>query len=363
MITNKILHEYEGRLESYLHNLAENSLRPVLKECPDFMDTCVAEKDSSVRKRIEAEFFGLGPLSGLMDDPLVTEIMINSYDQIFYERGSSVERLADSFVSAKSYRNFISRFILENEINPDLRKPTADGKWRNFRFHLILEPLAKATTLTLRRQSQKIFPLTDFFDQSMAANQALVEVRSWLKNDFSFLIFGPTNTGKTSFLSCLMSHLPKSNRVLTIEDTDELILPNSISTKLLTRNSLDKDLLSYDQSDLVIQSLRMRPDRLVMGEIRGGEAKDFLLALSTGHKGSIGTLHSEDPHQALLRLEFLVQMGAPHWSVQAIRKLIKTSLYGLIELGRFDGKRQIRGLYKIASLEPSGFCIETLFQK
>jgi pilus assembly protein CpaF len=146
-----------------------------------------------------------------------------------------------------------------------------------------------------------------------------------------------------------------------IEDTSELKIPNDAGVKLLTRRDPHRNLRDIDQSELLKQALRMRPDRIIMGEIRGGEAKDLLMAFATGHTGCMGTLHAENARQALLRLEMLIQLGAPQWSLHAVRTLIWLSVQAVIVVARGpQGVRKLEGVYKIASLEEVGFLIERM---
>jgi pilus assembly protein CpaF len=177
------------------------------------------------------------------------------------------------------------------------------------------------------------------------------------------LVVGPTGSGKTSVLGACLKELPAQERVVILEDTDELPLPNSASTKLLTRAQASPTLPDVSLTDLVKQSLRMRPFRLAIGEVRGAEAKDLLLALATGHEGSWGTLHASDPRQALLRLEMLIQMGAPQWSLQAIRQLMQLSLNAIVVCGNKNGHRFLEGIYRVAALESVGLLLEPLYAR
>lgn len=188
----------------------------------------------------------------------------------------------------------------------------------------------------------------------MTAPQA-EKLKTFYKDKKSLLIIGPTGTGKTSLVNSLLKLSKPLERIVCLEDTDEIKLPNTLSTKLLTRMDLHKRLQDFELSDLIIQSLRMRPDRLILGEVRGKEAKDLLMTFSTGHKGGIATLHAENPKQALWRLEMLVQMGAPSWSNDGIRRLIKLGIDYVITLGFEGNKRKLTGIHKIQSLEPTGF--------
>src|SRR5690606_15616349 len=145
---------------------------------------------------------------------------------------------------------------------------------------------------------------------------------------------------------------------VTIEDTSEIRLPNAVSVGLLTRRDLNGTLPAYDQSDLLKHALRMRPDRIVVGEVRGAEAKDLLMALSTGHEGGMGTLHADSARQAVLRLEMLVQLGAPQWSVRAIRHLILLGIHAIVVVKKDRNGRRLDSITRITSLEDTGFCFE-----
>ena len=145
---------------------------------------------------------------------------------------------------------------------------------------------------------------------------------------------------------------------MTIEDTDEICIPNSVSTKLLTQTAPESSIAFINQEILVKQSLRLRPDRIVMGEVRGAEAKDLLLALSSGHRGSLGTIHGESHRQALWKMETLIQIGASQWQSDTIRRLIFSGLQGVVVLEKKDSLRLLKGIYKITSLEETGFLFE-----
>lgn len=176
----------------------------------------------------------------------------------------------------------------------------------------------------------------------------------------NFLIIGPTGSGKTSFLNTLINEVPSQQRLVVIEDTDEIRSHHPLVCKLLSRELCPVTLTPYYMEDLLKQALRMRPDRIIIGEVRGKEAKDLLQALATGHSGSLGTLHAESAQQALLRLEMLIQMGAPQWSLQSIRQLIQMSLDYLIVLKEDRQNKGIKEICKIGSLESFGLLLERL---
>ncbi len=179
-----------------------------------------------------------------------------------------------------------------------------------------------------------------------------------LEDQFNFLIIGPTGSGKTTFLNSLIHEISQDQRLIIIEDTDEIQIQNPLSSKLLARELCPSSLTPVTMSDLVKQSLRMRPDRLVVGEVRSSEAKDLLQALATGHRGSMGTLHAQSAKQALLRLEMLIQMGAPQWSLHSIRQLIQMSLDYLIVLKDNRLQKGIMEVCKITSHEKFGLLLQ-----
>ncbi len=242
----------------------------------------------------------------------------------------------------------------------DLNQPFADGVWRGLRVHLAQAPLVdRCYSICLRRHPAYAWTLARLHENDWACGPKVEALKKLLRDRWNMMVVGPTGSGKTSVISALLGEL-KDDRVVIIEDTDEIHCPNSLSTKLLTRTDSQHVLRDFGQSELVRQSLRMRPSRLVVGEVRGGEAKDLLLALSTGHSGSLGSLHASSARQALLRLEMLVQMGAPEWGRETVRQLIHSSLNALVVVEINQGKRRLEGIYKICALEKIGFLLEKI---
>ncbi len=313
-------------------------------------------------KRVVAEFKGLGPLENLLDDEEITEIMVNGYNNIWFEKNGHLLPTTDQFCSERTYLNAIYKICEVSRAHLTVERPMAQGNFLGFRIQLIGPELTKTNPiLCLRRHPKNPWTLEKLKSLDWANQQSIEIIRDWLRQHRNFLVVGPTGCGKTSVLNACLQELPEDDRVLIMEDTLELNIPNRVSQRLLTREDSQRILPDIELCDLLRQSLRLRPDRLVVGEIRGNEAKDLLLALSTGHAGSFGTLHASNPHQALIRLEMLIQLGAPHWSLQAIRRLIQLSLKGIIVVKRDDqGKRKLEGCYEIASLEESGFLVQKI---
>lgn len=313
------------------------------------------------RDRILEELFGCGPLQKLLDDENVTEIIVNGPDAIWFETAGRFHRHDDVFLSPFTLSQFVQKICMESRLRLDLNQPFADGSWRGLRVHLAQAPLVSVPhSICLRRHPRYQWTLERLMQNNWASPCDLEILTSLLRMRKNFLVVGPTGAGKTSVLSALLAELEPIDRAIVIEDTDEIQVGHDLSTKMLVRRESLGALKAYDQAELVKQSLRMRPHRLIVGEVRGGEAKDLLLALSTGHAGSLGTLHAHSPRQALLRLEMLVQMGAPEWSLDTIRKLILLSVDALVMIDMQAGHRRLEGIYKICSLEKVGFLIEKM---
>jgi pilus assembly protein CpaF len=317
---------------------------------------------AEVSTRILDEYFSAGPLESLLRDPTCTEIIVNGPDSIWFERAGRLARANERFLSSVTLRNFVSRLSREAGLIANLDCPFADGKWRDCRVHLIVPPASgNEPVLTLRKHPANPWTLEKLTESGWASREEIDVLRRLVDDRLNFVVVGGTGSGKTSVLNACLATLPESERAVIIEDTSELKAPNHASTKLLTRRDPQGHLREIDLSELVRHALRMRPDRLVMGEIRGGEAKDLLMAFATGHAGCMGTLHAETARQALARLEMLVQLGAPQWNTQAVRSIIHFSIQAVVVVGRSEtGARRLEGIHRITSLEDFGFLIERM---
>lgn len=320
----------------------------------------LAGLDPERAERVRAEFQGLGPLETLIADPTITEIMINGPQHLWFERNGQLLRHQDRFASELSYRNFCHRLLDEARIVLTSEHPTGQGHFRQFRLHVIGGELTQSQIhFCLRRHPDNPWTFARLAENGWGSEVQRETLQSLVRSRLNFLVVGGTGSGKTSVLNACLQSLAEHDRSVIIEDTLELKVPNTASMRLLTREDPNGILKRIDQSELVKNALRLRPDRIVMGEIRGEEAKDFLMALSTGHPGSFGSLHASSAAQALIRLEMLIQIGAPHWSLGAIRRLIQMSLQAVVVIGRDgDGRRFLEGVYRLSSLEDNGILLE-----
>jgi pilus assembly protein CpaF len=254
----------------------------------------------------------------------------------------------------------MDRLCQEAHTHLTVENPFSEGRFQDFRVTLIgTELTGTHLHLSLRRHPKNPWTFQKLHENGWCSAHTLPLFQKIIAERKNFLVIGPTGSGKTSVLNSFLGLLDEKERVVVIEDTSEIALPNKASMKLLTRDDPQGILSSIDQTQLLKRSLRLRPDRLVMGEVRGAEAKDFLMALATGHAGSFGTLHAQTAAQALIRLEMLIQMGAAQWGLSAIRRLIQLSLDYVIVAGRSPhGQRELQGIYRLCSLEDHGFLLE-----
>ena len=314
-------------------------------------------------KRIHDEFFGYGPLQSLIDDEKVSEIILIGINNIWAEKDGFIYEHEDNFMSKTSFNNCMNRIYHECNIDPSVDNPFITTKWKGFRMHVVRQSLVSGETqVTLRRTSSSSFDLTYLGQSGFAEKKEIDLIVDLFHKKNNILIIGETSSGKTTFLSAMLNLCSSNERVLILEDACEITKPNNVSAKLLTRSN--PNLTPVSLNDLIFESLRMRPDRIILGELRGKEAKDYLLALSTGHKGCLCTLHASSAREALIRLEFLVQLGASSWSILSIRRLISLSIDYIIMVGRGkSGKRRLISIDKLSTFEGDQILLEQIYSR
>ena len=331
------------------------------------LDSCfskaTANLEATLTKRIRDELFGFGLLETLSLQEDITEILMLGPEQIWIEKNGKLERYQDRFLEKLTYRNFVARISREARTNTDENSPFANGRWRGFRVHVISEPVVHGPAhISLRRIRSSPWTLAALAESGLSDPRGVDCLRRLVSEKKNVLIVGSTGSGKTSVMSACLREIDSRERVLILEDTDELPVPNEVSVKLLAKPSRGEDDKEFGLGDLLKQTLRMRPDRIVMGEVRGQEAKDLLMAFATGHKGCWGTLHAANPREALLRLEMLVQMGAPQWTASTVRSLIHASIDAIVVIKKTEnGKRRLESIHQVASLEEVGFCFSAVY--
>jgi pilus assembly protein CpaF len=349
---------------------AENSFEAQILSSPDefqsdqfkkFILKRLSSLDEAYKKRLEQEFFGLGPIEILIADSSVTEILVNSFDSIWFEQNGKLHRHDDQFLSAISFYNTVERLGQLAGKHLSLERPFLEGHFNGMRLSIIGPQLTGAQAIvSIRKHPTSPWSLRKLVTADWCSNEQMNLLQSIVQSGSNFLVIGETGSGKTSVINALLQETRTNERAVIIEDSSEVYLPNQASIKLLTRDSSEAQAMAIDQQALLKRALRLRPDRLVMGEIRGEESKDFLMLLATGHKGCFATLHAKNPSEALIRLEMLIQLGAPQWNLQAIRRLIFLSLQFILVVEKStSGKRRLKGIYKLSSLEDSGITLDS----
>ena len=314
------------------------------------------------QERVRQEFLGWGPLENLIQRAELTEIIVNGFNNIWFEKAGRLFQYQDHFFSKLRYLNCIHRLLEKTNKSLTRDRPFCDAPFFGFRLSFVETSITGGEcALNLRRHSPANWDLEGLWKKAWCDFSSFKFLQNLIQERKNFLVLGATGSGKTSVVSALLKATAEDSRTLVIEDTSEIHLSKACDLRLLTSEVGEEGHVHIHQSELVRRALRLRPDRLVLGEIRGTEAKDFLMALSTGHDGSFGTLHANNPHQALLRLEMLIQMGSPQWSLDAIRRLISLSLqYLILTQKNSQGERKLEGIYKIHSLEETGFTLEKM---
>jgi pilus assembly protein CpaF len=291
---------------------------------------------------------GLGPLEPLLADPTVTEILVNAGTEVWVERAGRLERAAELADGAAEV--LIERIIGPLGLRVDRLRPTVDARLADgSRFHAVIPPVAiDGACLAIRRFAPRSLPLSSFAAPPVARLlRELVEARA------NLVVSGATSSGKTTLLNALLGAVPPGERLLTIEDAAELRLDTPDVVRLEARPPTVEGTGEVTVRDLVRAALRLRPDRLVVGEVRGAEALDMVLALNTGHDGSLTTCHGNGPLEVLKRIEAMVLMGASSWPPATAEEHVRRSIDVVIHLGRGrDGRRVVEDVVEVA--EPGG---------
>src|SRR5712672_1406558 len=301
-----------------------------------------AERERLSREILD-EIFGLGPLEPLLKDPTISDILVNRYNKVYVERAGKLEPTGLSFKDNSHLMQIIDRIVSRVGRRVDESSPMVDARLADgSRVNAIIPPLAiDGPCLSIRRFGRE--PVTA---RQMIENQSLTEgmlelLSAMVKGRLNILISGGTGAGKTTLLNVLSGYIPNSDRIVTIEDAAELQLKQEHVVRLETRPPNIEGKGAVRQRQLVINSLRMRPDRIVVGEVRGEEAFDMLQAMNTGHEGSLTTIHANSPRDALARLEQMISMTGLRMSQTSVRAQIASAIRIFVQLQRLsDGTRR-----------------------
>ncbi|OHB68154.1 MAG: pilus assembly protein CpaF, partial [Planctomycetes bacterium RBG_13_62_9] len=322
------------------------------------------EKQQLVREVLD-EVFGYGPLDEFLRDPSVSDILVNGPHRVYIERLGRLEATDATFLDDSHLMRVIRR-IADNvgrrvdESTPMLDARLPDGS----RVNAIVPPLAlDGPSLSIRRFGTNPLDMERLIELDALQAEMATFVQACVQCKLNILISGGTGTGKTTFLNALSRWIPAEERLVTIEDAAELQLQRDHVVRLETRPPNIEGKGEITQRDLLRNSLRMRPDRIIIGEVRGSETLDMLQAMNTGHEGSMTTVHANSPRDALRRLENMVSMAGINYPVHAIREQVSSALNVLIHLGRLaGGRRRVVQIVEITGMEGETICLHDLFR-
>ncbi len=320
--------------------------------------------ETGLLKEVIDEALGLGPLEPLLEDATVSEVMVNAKDQIYIERDGRIERTPLRFSSDRAMLNVVERIVSPIGRRIDEGSPTVDARLRDgSRVHVIIPPLAiKGPTITIRKFSRRPYTIDDLIRFGTMTEKMSQFLRIAIETRKNIVVSGGTGSGKTTLLNVLSGFIPGDERILTIEDAAELKLvqPHVVSLEARPANIEGRGAITI--RELVRNALRMRPDRIIVGECRGGEALDMLQAMNTGHDGSLTTLHANGPRDALSRLETMVLMSGMELPVRAIREQIWSALDLIVQQTRFrDGSRRIAAITEVQGMEGDTIVLQDVF--
>jgi pilus assembly protein CpaF len=317
-------------------------------------DAASIEERLDLQREIIDELLGLGPLEDLMRDESVSEIMVNGPDVIYIERRGKLTLTDRRFNDERHLRTIIERIIAPIGRRIDEASPMVDARLPDgSRVNAIIEPLALGgSTLTIRRFGTKRLGMDDLVRFGSIVPEATGLLKAMVEARLNVIVSGGTGSGKTTFLNILTNYIPEGERIVTIEDAAELKLNQEHVVRLESRPANVEGRGAVSIRDLVKNSLRMRPDRIVVGECRSGEALDMLQAMNTGHDGSMTTLHANTPRDALARLETLVLMAGFDLPVRAIREQIASAVHCIVQIERVrDGSRKVVSISEVVGME------------
>ncbi|MDP1672645.1 MAG: ATPase, T2SS/T4P/T4SS family [Burkholderiales bacterium] len=317
-----------------------------------------------IGKAVLDEVVGLGPLEDLLADPAVTEIMVNRYDQIYIERAGKLTLSEITFSSEKAVVGAIERIVAPLGRRIDESSPMVDARLKDgSRVNAVIPPLAlKGANITIRKFSKEKLRDKDLINFGSITADMMKFMEQAVLHACNIVISGGTGSGKTTLLNVLSNYIPEDERIITVEDAAELQLsqPHVISLESRPPNSEGKGAVHI--RDLVKNCLRMRPDRIVVGECRGGEALDMLQAMNTGHDGSLTTAHANTPRDCLARLEVMTLMSGLDLPIRAIREQIASAVHVIIQQSRFpDGSRKVTHITEITGMEGDVIQMQDIF--
>ncbi len=355
-----------GLLSSLQEDRAKEELREAVIQliAEDQTHPLSSEARNRVIHQIEDEVFGLGPLEPLLEDPTISDILVNGPKNIYVERFGKLEKTPHTFLDERHLRNIIDRIVSQVGRRIDEASPMVDARLKDgSRFNAIIPPLAiDGPSVSIRRFAVERLNMDNLLGLGSLSPEMGKFLNAAVVGELNILISGGTGSGKTTTLNILSGFIPSDQRIVTIEDSAELQLQQPHIIRLETRPSNIEGKGEISQRDLVKNSLRMRPDRIVIGEVRGSEAVDMLSAMNTGHDGSLATIHANTPRDALSRIENMFSMAGWNVSTKNLRAQIASAINIVVQMERQeDGKRRMVSLQEINGMEGEVITMSEIF--
>ena len=348
----------QEQVHAEVSRLAENVL------AQEAMPLSVSERERLVND-VQHELFGLGPLEPLLADSTISDILVNKHDTIYIERRGKIERTNVQFKDDEHLMRVIERIVSSVGRRIDESSPMVDARLQDgSRVNAIIPPLAiDGPVVSIRRFGSDPLKMSMLIDYKALTKDIADMLQMVVTARLNVLISGGTGAGKTTLLNALSAYIPENERIVTIEDSAELQLQQPHVVRLETRPPNIEGKGEVTQRDLVRNALRMRPDRIVIGEVRGGEAIDMLQAMNTGHDGSLTTIHANTPRDALARLETMIQMTGMRLSDRAMRQQVASALNLVVQVARLsDGSRRVTSISEITGMEGETITMQEIFQ-
>ncbi|HZO81678.1 MAG TPA: TadA family conjugal transfer-associated ATPase [Candidatus Binataceae bacterium] len=355
-----------SRLESLEANMASAKVTTAISEILDEEGRLLTDADRArLIEEIKNELLGLGPLEPLLWDDEITDILVNGPSQVYVERGGKLYLTDVSFQDDQHLMLIIDRIVSQVGRRVDEASPMVDARLPDgSRVNAIIPPLAlDGPSLSIRRFGKRRYSVDDLVAKETLTPDMVEFLRAIVRARLNILVCGGTGSGKTTMLNCLSAFIPVDERVVTIEDSAELVLQQPHVVRLETRPPNVEGKGEVTQRDLVRNSLRMRPDRIIVGEVRGGEVFDMLQAMSTGHDGSLATVHANTPRDSLSRLEMMMLLAG--WSIpqRAMRQQIASALNLIVHVSRLsDGSRKVLRISELVGMEGDMVMMQDLFE-